>query len=59
MNSQLREEKAREEAKRNRVYDPDQRWKDIRDAIRLAKANMPEHLRRTRSRVHKSSNPGV
>jgi len=54
MNSPLHDEKAREEAKRNRMYDPVLRWKHIQEAITWAEANMPEHLRRNRPRVHRS-----
>ncbi len=53
MNSDV---KAREEAKRDRNYDPLQRWKDLQEAIAWAEANMPPHLRRNRPRVHKSLN---
>jgi hypothetical protein len=48
------EVKLREEAKRDRNYDPVQRWKDLQEAIAWAEANMPAHLRRNRPRVHKS-----
>ena len=48
------EEKQREEAKRDRMYDPVLRWKHIQEAITWAEANMPEHLRRNRPRVHRS-----
>jgi hypothetical protein len=48
------EEKRREEEKRDRNYDPVQRWKDLQDAITWAEANLPEHLRRNRPRVPKS-----
>jgi ActR/RegA family two-component response regulator len=48
------EEKQREEAKRDRMYDPALRWKHIQEMITWAEANMPEHLRRNRPRVHKS-----
>lgn len=48
------EEKAREEAKRDRMYDPVQRWKDFQDAITWMEANMPEDQRRNRPRVHRS-----
>jgi hypothetical protein len=47
-------EKQTEEAKRDRNYDPVQRWKDIQEMITWAEANMPEHLRRNRPRVHSS-----
>jgi hypothetical protein len=48
------EEKQREEAKRDRMLDPVQRWKQLQEAITWAEANMPEHLRRNRPRTHKS-----
>jgi hypothetical protein len=47
------EEKQKEEAKRDRMYDPAQRWKHIQETISWAEANMPEHLRRNRPRVPK------
>ncbi len=48
------EEKQREEAKRERMYDPVLRWKHIQETITWAEANMPEHLRRNRPRMPKS-----
>jgi hypothetical protein len=48
------EEKRREEQKRDRNYDPVERWKHLQQAIAWAEANLPEHLRRNRPRVHKS-----
>jgi hypothetical protein len=48
------EEKRREEEKRDRHYDPLLRWKHLQEAITWAEANMPEHLRRNRPRIHKS-----
>ena len=48
------EEKQNEEAKRDRMYDPVQRWKHIQETITWAEANMPPHLRRNRPRIHKS-----
>jgi hypothetical protein len=53
MNSSLHEEKAREEAKRDRMYDPALRWKHLQDMITGAEANMPSHLRRNQPRVPK------
>jgi hypothetical protein len=50
----ISEEKQREEAKRDRMYDPVSRWKHIQETITWAEANMPEHLRRNRPRLHKS-----
>ena len=54
MNPFLHDEKIREEAKRERMYDPVLRWKHIQETITWAEANMPPHLRRNRPRVHKS-----
>jgi hypothetical protein len=48
------EEKREEEAKRDRNYDPVERWKQIQAAITWAEANLPTHLRRNRPRTHKS-----
>lgn len=48
------EEKQREEAKRDRMYDPVRRWQHIQEMITWAEANMPELQRRNRPRVHKS-----
>jgi len=47
-------EKAREEAKRDRMYDPVDRWKQIQAAIAWAEANMPLSQRRNRPRTHNS-----
>jgi hypothetical protein len=49
----LHNEKAREEAKRDRMYDPVLRWKHLQETITWAEANMPDHLRRNRPRVPK------
>lgn len=46
--------KKREEAKRDRAYDPALRWKQIQETITWAEANLPPELRRNRPRVHKS-----
>jgi hypothetical protein len=54
MNASLHDEKAREEAKRDRMYDPVLRWKHLQEAITWAEANMPEHLRRNRPRQPKT-----
>ncbi len=43
-------EKALEEAKRDRHYDPLLRWKHLQEAITWAEANMAPHLRRNRPR---------
>lgn len=40
-----------EEAKRDRAYDPGQRWRHIQATITWAEANLPPHLRRNRPRV--------
>jgi hypothetical protein len=53
----LSELKAREEAKRNRAYDPALRWKHIQEMITWAEANLPPHLRRNRPRWHRASRP--
>jgi hypothetical protein len=52
--------KEREEQKRDRVYDPVQRWKHIQDTITWAEANLPRELRRNRPRraPNNSSNGG-
>ena len=42
--------KAEEERKRDRAYDPVQRWKHIQATITWAEANLPWHLRRNRPR---------
>ena len=47
------EEKQREEAKRDRMYDPVLRWKHIQEAIAWAESNMPLSLRRNRPRTPK------
>ena len=49
----IAEEKQREEAKRERMYDPVLRWEHIQETITWAEATMPEHLRRNRPRVPK------
>ena len=51
------EEKQKEEAKRDRMYDPVERWKHIQEAITWAEANMPAHLRRNRPRQPKWLTP--
>ena len=53
MNPSLHDEKAREEAKRDRMFDPVLRWKHIQETITWAEATMPQHLRRNRPRVPK------
>ena len=40
-----------EERKRNKAYDPVQRWNQIQATIAWAEANMPEDQRRNRPRV--------
>ncbi len=52
------EAKAREEAKRDRAYDPALRWRHIQEAIRFAEATLPPHLRRNRPRWPKPIEPG-
>ena len=46
-----------ENAKRERMTDPVERWKQLQAAITWAEANMPEHLRRNRPRTHKALPP--
>jgi hypothetical protein len=46
------DEKSREETKREKMFDPIQRWKAIQDMITWAEQNMPPHLRRNRPRTH-------
>ena len=43
--------KQQEEAKRDRVYDPVQRWRQIQETITWAEANLPPHRRRNRPRT--------
>lgn len=50
MNREPESEKEREERKRDRAYDPVQRWKHIQETITWAEANMAPHLRRNRPR---------
>jgi len=49
--------KAREEAKRDRAYDPALRWKHIQEMITWAEMNLPPHQRRNRPRWHPASPP--
>jgi hypothetical protein len=49
------EDKAREEAKRERMYDPVLRWKHIQETITWAEANMAPEFRRNRPRLPKSA----
>ena len=49
------EEKQAEEDKRERAYDPLQRWHAILDAIAFAEANVPPEQRRNRPRWHPST----
>lgn len=49
--------KAREEAKRERCYDPALRWKHIQETIAWAEGNLPSHLRRNRPRLPKWNPP--
>ena len=50
--------KAEEERKRDRMYDPLQRWLHLQQTITWAEANLPPHLRRNRPRRPKDSDPG-
>lgn len=43
-----------EEQKRDRAYDPLQRWLHIQQTITWAEANMPPELRRNRPRTRKN-----
>lgn len=43
--------KLRDEEKRDRAYDPVQRWRQIQETITWAEANLPEAQRRNRPRV--------
>jgi hypothetical protein len=46
------DEKSREETKREKMFDPIQRWNAIQDMITWAERNMPPHFRRNRPRTH-------
>lgn len=43
--------KCREEAKRERAFDPRERWRLIQETITWAEANMKPEFRRNRPRV--------
>jgi hypothetical protein len=45
--------KKREEEKRDRTYDPVQRWRHLQETITWAEANLPPDRRRNRPRVRK------
>jgi hypothetical protein len=47
--------KKREELKRDRMYDPVQRWKHIQETITWAEANLPPEKRRNRPRTRSDS----
>ena len=47
--------KVEEELKRDRAYDPIQRWRQIQETISWAEANLPPALRRNRPRQHPST----
>ena len=49
--------KSREEARRDRCYNPALRWKHIQETITWAEANLPPHLRRNRPRRPKWNPP--
>ena len=51
------EEKRAEEAKRERAWDPLQRWLAIQAAITFAEENLPPEQRRNRPRWHPGSVP--
>jgi hypothetical protein len=44
--------KKREEEKRNRAWNPVERWKVIQRTIAWAEANLPPEKRRNRPRTH-------
>ena len=44
-----------EEEKRDRAYDPAERWRQIQATITWAEANLPPEQRRNRPRTHPSS----
>ena len=48
----ISDEKEREEIKREKMFDPVQRWKAIQEMIAWAEQNMPPQLRRNRPRTH-------
>jgi hypothetical protein len=48
----ISDEKEREELKREKMFDPVQRWKAIQEMIAWAEQNMPPQLRRNRPRMH-------
>ena len=43
--------KRREEEKRDRAYDPAERWRQIQETITWAEANLPPEQRRNRPRI--------
>ena len=47
--------KQREELKRERAWDPKERWLAIQDMIAFVEANQPPHMRRNRPRWHKEN----
>jgi hypothetical protein len=49
--------KQREEAKRERAFDPVERWRLIQETITWAEANMKPEFRRNRPRVRPSLAP--
>lgn len=53
------EEKAAEEARRERMFDPAKRWQAILAAIEFAEANLPPEQRRNRPRGHAGSIPST
>jgi hypothetical protein len=46
--------KQREEEKRDRAFDPVERWRQIQATITWAEANLPPELHRNRPRTHVS-----
>jgi hypothetical protein len=53
--AEVSEVHAREEAKRQRMMDPTQRWKQIEEMLTWAEAQLPPHLQRNRPRVPSAS----
>jgi hypothetical protein len=52
--ARLNQLKVEEERKRDKAYDPAQRWQHIQQTITWAEANLPPHLRRNRPRTRDS-----
>ena len=50
--------KRREEEKRDRAWNPVERWRLIQETITWAEANLPPEQRRNRPRTHAANSPG-